>query len=145
MLQGGIREWREKGYPTVKAAAAAGADRGPRLYAQHCATCHGQAGQGVPGHFPGLTGDPLLAASDPWGAIYVTLYGLKGRRVAGKTWPAAMGGFDRFLSDEEAAELMTYVRTRFGNYGVPVTPADVARVRRQVEAARVAPQRQKRQ
>ena len=136
MLKGGIREWREKGFPTEKAGSAAGDARGAQLYRQHCATCHGAAGDGVPGHFPPLAGDPLVAAGDPWGATYVTLYGLKGRRVAGRTWQAAMGGFSRFLSDDEAAALLTYVRTRFGGGARAVSAADVRRVRAEVEAAR---------
>ncbi|MEB3329240.1 MAG: cytochrome c [Candidatus Sericytochromatia bacterium] len=136
MLKGGIREWREKGYATEKVRPAAGSARGAQLYRQHCATCHGRAGEGVAGHFPPLSGDPLLAAPEPWGAIYVTLYGLKGRRVAGRDWQAAMGGFARFLSDEEAAALLSHARQAFGGNARAVTAADVRRVRAEVEAAR---------
>jgi mono/diheme cytochrome c family protein len=136
VLKGGIREWREKGYATEKARAEVGSARGAQLYRQHCATCHGQAGEGVSGHFPPLKRDPLLAAADPWGAIYVTLYGLQGRRVAGRSWQAAMGGFSRFLSDEEAAELLSHARRAFGGNADPVTAANVKRVRAEVDAAR---------
>ncbi|MEB3196435.1 MAG: cytochrome c [Candidatus Sericytochromatia bacterium] len=141
MLKGGLREWREKGYPLEKGQALTDlpyAADGRRLYAQHCSTCHGESGKGVPGHFPPLRDDPLLAAPDPWGAIYVTLYGLSGRPVAGRQWEARMGGFARYLSDTEAAALVSYARAQFVLGAGPVAPSDVAKVRRQVESARAS-------
>jgi mono/diheme cytochrome c family protein len=131
VLKGGIREWREKGYPITKPAAkTATGNRGARLYAQHCAGCHGVAGYGMAEHFPPLVGDPILGAKDPWGAIWVSLYGLKGRPLDGVTYPGTMAGFSKILTDDELAELLTYAREAFARQKQGVTPADVRKVKR---------------
>jgi mono/diheme cytochrome c family protein len=134
-----LRAWREAKYPLVQASLPSKETvlaQGKRLYTQHCATCHGADGRGVPEHFPPLRDDVLLSAPDPWGSIYVTLYGLSGRPVAGREWPARMGGFAQYLTDQEAAALLTYARSQFVLEGREVEAADVARVRREVRRGR---------
>ena len=139
MLKGGIREWREKGYPiTKKPEHGSREPDGKRLYAQHCASCHGAKGQGLPGHFPPLAHDPMMRSNDAWPAAWVTLYGLAGRPLAGRRYPGTMGGFDKTLSDDEVAALLTFARREFGGSQVPVFPQLVARVRREVAAAKAA-------
>ena len=138
MLKGGIREWKEKGFAVAKADAKAEA-AGPALYKQHCITCHGAEGQGMPPHFPPLAKDPMLTTADPWPATYVVLEGLAGRPLAGRKYEGAMGPFKRILTDEEVASLLTYARVRFGGQARPVTAAEVARVRREIAADRWQP------
>lgn len=135
MLKGGIREWKEKGYAVVVSDPHAEA-AGPRLYKQHCATCHGDAGQGMGDHFPPLAGDPMMTAADPWPAIWVTLEGLGGRPLAGRTYQGTMGPFSKILTDEEIAVLLTHARKEFGGRWQPLTPEQVWKVRRDVAAAR---------
>jgi mono/diheme cytochrome c family protein len=131
VLKGGIREWREKNYPITKPSAGPDhGSRGARLYAQHCAGCHGVAGYGMAEHFPPLVGDPMIGADDPWGAIWVTMYGLKGRPLDGVSYPGTMAGFAKILTDDEAAELLTYAREAFGQQKKPLTAADIRRVKR---------------
>lgn len=138
MLKGGIREWRERGFATAKADTSAEAT-GPALYKQHCITCHGGEGQGVPPHFPPLAKDPMMTSADPWPAIYVTLEGLIGRPLAGKTYTGAMGPFKNILTDAEIAALLTHARGKFGGVKVPVTAADVRRVRRDISRDKFKP------
>ncbi len=45
-----------RGLPRLKTPAHVDAKAGARLYAQRCSSCHGAAGQGVPGMFPPLWG-----------------------------------------------------------------------------------------
>lgn len=135
MLKGGIREWKERGFALAKADPTQEAS-GPSLYKQHCTTCHGAKGEGMPPHFPPLAHDPMMTTQDPWPAIYVTLEGFMGRPLAGKTYTGAMGPFKNILTDEEIAALLTYSRREFGGVTQPVTLADVRRVRREIAAAR---------
>lgn len=132
VLKGGIREWREQNFPITKPAKEPDkANGGARLYAQHCASCHGVAGYGMADHFPPLQGDPIIGADDPWGAIWVTLYGLKGRPLDGVAYPGTMAGFSKILTDDELASLLTYARAGFGNQKQPVTTSDIRRVKRE--------------
>lgn len=140
MLKGGIREWKEKGYEVAQADPRLEA-AGPRLYKQHCAACHGVAGEGLGDHFPPLKNDPMMTSAYAWPAIWVTLQGLGGRPLAGKQYQGAMGGFKNILTDQEIAELLTYARREFGGVAVPVYPADVRRVREQIDADRAKPRK----
>lgn len=127
VMTGGLREWREKGYPLTqkKQQIKSGAD----LYVQHCAGCHGLAGQGMKNEYPPMAKDPIINALDPEGAINITLYGLMGRPIQGKRYDAAMPHFHQLLNDHEVASLLTHVRTHYGNQARAVTPADVRRQR----------------
>lgn len=141
MLKGGIREWKEKGFPVVAAPEAPSkAANGPNLYKQHCATCHGDAGEGHPPHFPPLADDPMMKNHSAWPAIYVTLEGLAGRPLQGKVYQGAMAPFKKTLTDEEIAALLTYARLKYGHQARPVLAKDVLRVRREVSQDRWRPQ-----
>jgi cytochrome c oxidase subunit II len=92
-------------------------DRGERLYAQNCATCHGWNGEGMEDIFPPLAGSRVVNGVESWTLMLV----LHGR--------GAMPGFGHFLDDDEIAVVSTYVRENWGNQGRPVSPAMVRRVR----------------
>jgi mono/diheme cytochrome c family protein len=47
-----------------------------------------------------------------------------------------MPAFGWRYSDEHIAQLTTFVRTSWGNGAAPVTAAEVARIRRQLDLAR---------
>ncbi len=138
MLKGGIREWKEKGFAVV-VSDADGEAKGPRLYKQHCAACHGDAGQGMANHFPPLENDPMMKSKDAWPAIWVTLEGLGGRPLAGRTYMGSMGPFKKILTDDEIAALLTYARREFGGVKTPVLPSHVLDVRRDIAGAQWKP------
>jgi nitrite reductase (NO-forming) len=102
-------------------------ERGQRVFNSICAACHQPGGQGIKGAFPPLAGADYLNA-DRKRAIGVVLNGLSGPIVVnsekyGSTMPA-LG-----LSDEDIANVMTYVYGTWGNAGHEVTPAEVKAVR----------------
>ena len=91
---------------------------GAQVYQSVCQACHMQDGAGGSGAgtIPALAKNPRLAA-----AAYPVMMVSKGR--------GAMPGFADLLSDAQMANVITYVRTSFGNsYPKPVTEADVARI-----------------
>lgn len=89
---------------------------GEDVYRNVCAACHMQDAAGAVGAaaIPGLASNPMMGT--PEYPIHLV--------VAGR---GAMPGFKGTLTDQQIADVVTYVRTHFGNhYDVPVTAAQVA-------------------
>ena len=104
---------------------------GAALYSQYCAACHQANGQGMPGTFPSLVDDPIVKG-DPRYLARVVLYGLKGRIVVnGRSYNSAMAGFAGKMDDSEIADLLTYIRSSWGNTA-PEVNGDVVKAERAV-------------
>ena len=68
-------------------------------------------------------------SGDPKRLIAVVLHGLQGEiQVEGQTFNGVMPP-NAFLTDEQVAQLLTYLRQNFGNYAAGIKPGDVADVR----------------
>ncbi len=111
-------------------AAVAAAD-GAKVYEDTCIACHQPDGAGKPGEFPAFAGNPDLFLAPDFPAV-VALNGLEGPvDVKGDHIDGAMPSFD-FLSDDEIAAVIKYIRSSFGNDSLrpagfaDVTPSDVA-------------------
>ena len=117
----------------VDAAADGPAEAdGGAVYGAQCAACHQANGQGVPGAFPPLAGEHLvaLAGSDDGRAYLVRalLYGVQGPlTIAGTTYDGMMPAFPQ-LSDDEVAAVLNHLTVAFGNDdlhdGLPAFTAD---------------------
>lgn len=101
---------------------------GPQLYAANCAACHGASGAGVPGAFPTLVGDPIVAAKEPVAQISIVLHGLHGKTIAGTAYASQMPAFPQ-LSDNDIAAIIDHERTSWGNNAPIINPDDVKRAR----------------
>lgn len=98
--------------------------RGQTVYARNCQTCHQANGVGIPNAFPPLAKSDYLNA-DVNRAIKVVLNGLEGQiRVNGEIFNSTMPKLN--LSDEEVANVLTFVYNSWGNNGTEVTPQQVA-------------------
>lgn len=111
--------------------------RGAAVYARTCIACHMPTGLGLPPVFPPLVNAPIVVG-DPELPVKFILQGLMGPiTVNGMTYnsmmPAVVG-----VSDQDIADVLTYVRQSFGNQGNPVT-ADQVKVIRAANAGRTAP------
>ena len=104
-------------------------DAGATLYDVHCGTCHLPTGLGSEDTGTRLAGNPVVQASDPSSLINTILYGppLPDPPLPAK-WKA-MEGFGDTLSDDEVAQLSSYLRSTWGNKGGAVTAAQVAKQR----------------
>ncbi|OYV28764.1 MAG: alcohol dehydrogenase [Thiomonas sp. 20-64-9] len=111
----------------------AAVQRGKALYDQHCAACHQPTGQGVPAAFPSLAGNPSVRCIDPTNAIHVILAGGTTAVTASAPAPMAMPPFGSQLSDQQVADLVTYIRTSWGNAAEPVSAAQVKELRRAID------------
>lgn len=112
------------------AGAAPAASEGAAVYATHCAGCHGQDGEGTPGLFPPMKGDPVVTAADPARHIGIVLFGLKHAPINGTTYGAEMPAHKDDLTDGEIAAVVNHERTSWGNHAPTVTAGDVARIRK---------------
>ncbi len=114
---------------TAAKAAAKIARTGPQVYTATCVTCHQVNGQGVRGAFPPIVHTAWVngRAEIP---IAIVLHGMTGDvTLAGVKYNVPMASLGATLSDQEIANVVTYVRAQWGNKGTPVTVADVAAVR----------------
>lgn len=105
--------------------------RGGLGYTQFCSDCHRTDGAGVPGMFPPLAGNPSIASSDPTSLLHITLTGWKTAQTATHSRVYTMPGFAR-LSDQEIAEILSFVRNRWGNQGSAVSQEQVKKLRGQL-------------
>jgi mono/diheme cytochrome c family protein len=95
---------------------------GKELFNNTCAECHRSNGEGLPGTFPALKGD-LFVVGDPAPVIATVLNGRKGKLGQMPTWK------DK-LNDRQVAAAVTYIRHAWSNQAGPVTPAQVAALRK---------------
>ena len=101
--------------------------RGERVFQRVCAACHQPNGEGLRGVFPPLAASDWLM-EDKERSIRAVVHGLTGRiTVNGEVYESVMPALG--LSDEEVANVLTYVRNSWGNEGEMVVPAEVAAVR----------------
>jgi mono/diheme cytochrome c family protein len=113
--------------PTANSAAPASptAQQGERIYSGNCVPCHQQNGAGLPGVYPSLAGSAVVQGD----AAELALWVLKGQRPA--SMPAGRYSTQMlqfgWMKPADAAALLTYVRSSFGNSAGPVDAATVAR------------------
>jgi len=101
---------------------------GSSVYAQNCAACHQVDGKGLKGAFPPLAGSDYLMADKPR-AIRTVLEGLTGKvTVNGTDYDSVMPALG--LSDEDTANVLTFILNSWGNKGGEITPSDVRSLRK---------------
>lgn len=129
-----IRDWVENGAPRGIAPPAGIArtkeqrfEIGSHLFASICAACHQPTGLGRPNMFPPLASSDYLNA-DKQRAIEIVIHGRQGEVVVnGQTFNNTMPSFP--LTDDDIANVLTYVYNSFGNSGLEVTPQEVKNLR----------------
>jgi mono/diheme cytochrome c family protein len=109
-------------------------DKGAEIFTQHCATCHGEQGQGmrVEGNvaLPALAGNRAITLPNTTNLVRILLAGGYAPSTAGNPRPFGMPPFVHVLSDDDIAAVTTYIRNAWGNQAASVTAADVVRQRR---------------
>jgi len=101
--------------------------RGKEVYIAQCLSCHMENGEGIEGLYPPVAKADYLMA-DKKRSIQQVLYGATGEmKVNGKIYNVPMKGSD--LSDEQASDVLNYIRNSWGNKGGAVTPGDIKAAR----------------
>ena len=101
------------------------------MYEASCLTCHQADAGGVPNMNPPLIKTKWVLGNKTALATIV-LKGLKGGEISidGDTFSNPMPAQETVLSDQQIADVLTYVRNSFGNKASAVTIAEVAAARR---------------
>jgi mono/diheme cytochrome c family protein len=117
--------------PTDDPPAAPDALRtaGEKLYRDHCAGCHGDAGEGAAGAYPALAGNRAVTMAVPANLIRVVLSGGYLPATAGNPRPYGMPPFAHVLDDAAVAAVVSYIRSAWGNRAGPVSQLQVMRSR----------------
>jgi mono/diheme cytochrome c family protein len=111
---------------SVVEAPLSPADQGKKIYGNNCASCHDASGSGAPGKYPPLAGSEWLLGSKLRLAALL-LKGIegplncKGATYSGNVMPAQ----ETILPPEKMANLMTYLRSAWGNTAGPVSVDEV--------------------
>jgi mono/diheme cytochrome c family protein len=106
----------------------ASVENGKKLYEQYCLTCHQADGSGVPKLNPPLIKTSYVTGDKKKLIQWVLRGSVENIPIDGKTYSNNMPS-QATLKDEEIADILTYVRSSFGNRASPVTAADVKNVR----------------
>jgi len=101
---------------------------GVLLFSGTCSVCHQPNGAGLPNVFPPLASSDYLMA-DKHRSVEIVLNGLTGAlTVNGLQFNSVMPPMSQ-LTDDEIANILTYVRNSWGNQGEAVTTEEVAKLR----------------
>jgi mono/diheme cytochrome c family protein len=98
---------------------------GARLYDVNCAPCHGPDSRGIPGVYPSLVGSPVVLG-DPKDLTLWVMQGLRPQSLKPGRYPTVMPEYG-WMKPANAAALLTYLRSNFGNSAAAVDAATVAR------------------
>jgi mono/diheme cytochrome c family protein len=115
---------------TQEVAVTDPATLGKKLYNGNCANCHHADGEGQPGTYPPLGGSEWVLGSKQRLAA-ILLHGISGPFTArgGSYGSAVMPAWGTNFTDDQLADLMTYIRKSWGNTASDVQAADVTAAR----------------
>ena len=103
---------------------------GEQVFAGACSSCHQSSGEGSGRIYPPLAGSEWVVG-DPDTLIRIVMHGIKGKIVVkGQTYDNIMSPWGAALTDAEIANVLTYVRTSWGNDAGEIAVSDVSRIRK---------------
>lgn len=109
---------------------------GAQVYYEYCSNCHVTSGAGYYPYQPPLAGNPVVFDSDPSSLINITLNG--SLRVIAEEGPDVndMPYFRQLLTDQQIADVVTYIRNSWGNSAPAVSADQVSELRAATDPTR---------
>ena len=107
--------------------------RGAEIYSDACASCHLENGVGQPRLFPPLGHDAVLQQADPTGLEHLILAGVRVGTSPSRPSPLTMPSFAWKLTDQEIADVSTFIRNGWGNRAAPISATAVGEVRKRLD------------
>ena len=120
---------RSAARPSPPAAGLALRELGAKLYGRHCADCHGEQGQGVPGIYPALAGNRTVTQTNPANLLRVLLQGGFAPATEAHPRPFGMPPFASELDERELAAIASFVRNSWGQSAGDLRPQDIVRLK----------------
>ena len=102
------------------------------LYKQYCLTCHQADGSGVPKLNPPLIKTSWVGGEKTKLIKWVLLGSVEKVEIDGENYANNMPA-QNYLTDQQIADVLTYVRGSFGNKASAITPTEVKTVRASVK------------
>ncbi|WP_353139670.1 cytochrome c [Pseudopedobacter sp.] len=103
-------------------------DSGKALYTQHCMVCHQEDGNGVPNLNPPIRKTDYVNG-DKTRLINILLNGLNEPiEIDGEEYSNPMPAFN-YLSNQQIADILTFIRNNFDNKSSAISAAEVVKVR----------------
>ena len=106
---------------------------GAAVFTGVCWACHGYDAKGFSPYIPALAGNPIVLDNDPSSLINLVLNGSNPLVVKGTPDSYRMPQFRQQLSDQQIADVVTFIRNGWGNQAPAVAPADVAKLRKSTD------------
>ena len=107
--------------------------RGAEIYSDACASCHLENGVGQSRVFPPLGHDAMLQQTDPTGLEHLILGGTRIGISASRPSPLSMPSFAWKLTDQEIADVATFIRNSWGNSAAQVAASEVRDLRKKLD------------
>lgn len=117
--------------PSVTPPADAEMKAGQAVYARLCIACHEADGSGAPRIYPPLPANALLQSINPSSTLRIILDGAHTVTTPRAPNTGEMPAYAKQLSDEQVAAVTNFIRNSWGNAAPLVTPAQVAKARKQ--------------
>jgi len=108
------------------------AENGKKLYEQYCLTCHQADGGGVPRMNPPLIKTSYITGDKQKIIKWVLQGSVEKIPIDGKTYSNNMPA-QSYLTDQQIADVLTYIRSSFGNKSSAITATDVKTVRASIK------------
>jgi mono/diheme cytochrome c family protein len=103
---------------------------GKALFSANCITCHQATGQGLPGQYPPLAGSEIVLGDASNRLIAIVLKGLQGPvTIRGQSVNNSMQAWEGQYTDAQLADILTYVRSDWGNNAPPISAQAVKQMR----------------
>jgi alcohol dehydrogenase (quinone), cytochrome c subunit len=103
---------------------------GGAVYASACASCHGFDAKGFTPYMPALVGNPIVLDHNSSSLTNLVLNGSIPLVAKGMPDAYRMPQFRQQLSDQDIADVITFIRNGWGNGATAVTAAQVAKLRK---------------
>jgi mono/diheme cytochrome c family protein len=102
---------------------------GATTYLGYCASCHGNDGKGQTALMPPLAGNPVVLDGNASSLINLVLNGAEPLVVKGAPDGYRMPQYRIQLTDDEIAQVLSFVRNAWGNGAAAVTTDQVKKLR----------------
>lgn len=106
---------------------------GARIYAGSCQACHRETGAAAPPYVPPLAGNPTVLDKDPASLINIVLNGSWPLVAKGRPDAYRMPQFREQLSNQQIADVVSFIRGGWGNKAGAVSADQVAALRKRSE------------
>ena len=138
MTRGGLRRHGTASIGVLLAGLAAllagKADAvGAGLYTSNCQSCHRETGAAAAPFVPPLAGNPIVMDKDASSLINVVLNGSGPLVVKGRPDAYRMPQFREQLTNQQIADVVTFIRNGWGNHAPAVAAKDVDDLRKHTD------------